>query len=135
MPQFESAVSGAPEPLSRAPQEIMDKEQAMLLEELALFQSRLEGRPISTEEAMRLTIEQLVDSLFPVRAPHPWALAAHLGLRSGRQGQTTVKHRPHWTVRSHCSRVMLSTSAWGVPRLKGCLLMSGAIVGQPDLMA
>ena len=52
-------------------QEIMDKEQAMLLEELALFQSRLEGRPISTEEAMRLTIEQLVDSLFPVRRqPH-----------------------------------------------------------------
>jgi hypothetical protein len=47
----------------------MDKEQAMLLEELALFQSRLEGRPISTEEAMRLTIEQLVDSLFPVRRP------------------------------------------------------------------
>ena len=47
----------------------MDKEQAMLLEELALFQSRLEGRPISTEEAMRLTIEQLVDSLFPVRLP------------------------------------------------------------------
>ena len=45
----------------------MDKEQAMLLEELAGFQSRLEGRPISTEEAMRVTIEQLVDSLFPVR--------------------------------------------------------------------
>lgn len=41
----------------------------MLLEELALFQSRLEGRPISTEEAMRLTMEQLVDSLFPVRMP------------------------------------------------------------------
>ena len=39
----------------------------MLLEELAGFQSRLEGRPISTEEAMRLTIEQLVNSLFPVR--------------------------------------------------------------------
>ena len=55
----------------------MDKEQAMLLEELAGFQSRLEGRPISTEEAMRVTIEQLVNSLFPVRAPlTPRALRA-----------------------------------------------------------
>ena len=49
----------------------MDKEQAMLLEELALFQSRLEGRPISTEEAMSLTMEQLIDSLFPVGMPAP----------------------------------------------------------------
>ena len=47
----------------------MDKEQAMLLEEVALFQSRLEARPISTADAMQLTTQQLIADIFPVRPP------------------------------------------------------------------
>ena len=49
-------------------QEIMDKEQAMLLEEEAHFQSRLEQRPVSTAQAMQLTTQQLIEETFPVRA-------------------------------------------------------------------
>ena len=46
----------------------MDKEQAMLLEEVAAFQSRLDGRTMSTADAMRLTTQQLIENVFPVRA-------------------------------------------------------------------
>lgn len=56
-------------------QEIMDKEQAMLLEEVAAFQSRLEQRPMSTADAMQLSTKQIIEDIFPVRlAPLPLPL-------------------------------------------------------------
>lgn len=50
----------------------MDKEQAMLLEEVAAFQSRLEQRSLSTLDVMQLTTQQIIEDIFPVRrAPRP----------------------------------------------------------------
>ena len=54
----------------------MDKEQAMLLEEVAAFQSRLEQRPMSTVDAMQLSTKQIIEDIFPVRlAPLPLPLS------------------------------------------------------------
>ena len=48
-------------------QEIMDKEQMLLLEEVAEFQSRLEQHTVSTEDVMQLTTLQVIEDVFPVR--------------------------------------------------------------------
>lgn len=74
----------------------------MLLEELALFQSRLEGRPISTEEAMRLNMEQLVESLFPVRCELTRMPTCQWLCRAGNMS-CSLACAARWV---HCSNVM-----------------------------
>lgn len=48
-------------------QDIMAREQQMLGEDLGHFLTRLEGRPVSTDDAMALTLQHVMDSTFPVR--------------------------------------------------------------------
>jgi len=86
----------------------------MLLEELAGFQSRLEGRPISTEEAMRVTIEQLVNSLFPVR---------HCS-------EGSSSHAPHVDCRWKSSTLL----AWVHTQCTLCICPCRPDTSLPDLM-
>lgn len=58
---------------SRAPtgcallyQDIMAREQRLLGEDIAQFLSRLESQPVPPAAAMALTMQQLVDTTFPV---------------------------------------------------------------------
>lgn len=60
----------------------MAKEQEMLVEELAQFLSRLEGHPVTTTDAMRLTTQQLLESIFPVRCAAPPMPVAVLSSRA-----------------------------------------------------
>ena len=59
-------LSSLPDICQLPAQDIMAREQQMLVEELGQFLSRLEGHPVSTADAMALTIQQLMDTAFPV---------------------------------------------------------------------
>ena len=48
-------------------QDIMAREQRLLGEDVAQFLSRLESQPVPPAAAMALTMQQLVDTTFPVR--------------------------------------------------------------------
>jgi hypothetical protein len=48
-------------------QDIMAREQRLLGEDVAQFLSRLESQPVPPAAAMGLTMQQLVDTTFPVR--------------------------------------------------------------------
>lgn len=64
-------------------QDIMAREQQMLGEDLGHFLTRLEGRPVSTDNAMAFTLQHVMDSTFPVRRSTSRSLSCPSAARHG----------------------------------------------------